>query len=600
MVINGKTFRESWAVDFECSSLPGEVPEPLCMVAQRLEDGVMQRVWRDELLSRRTAPFSCAEDSLFVAFYSSAEIGCLLALGWPPPMNVLDLYVEFRHLTNGLPTPCGASLLGASAYFGLDGLAATEKESMRHLALRGGPYTSTEQEALLRYCESDVDALSRLLAKMKNHIDIPRALLRGRYMSAAAKIESNGVPIDVPSLQRLRTHWHSIQSRLIEHIDRDYGVFEGRTFKAGRWAMWLGSKGIPWPRLESGSLALDDDTFREMARSHPGVAPMRELRVALSQMRLSDLAVGADGRNRCLLSAFRSRTGRNQPSNVRFIFGPAVWLRGLIRAQPGWGVAYADWSQQEFGIAAALSGDPAMCAAYETGDPYLAFAIQAGAAPRYATKESHGSVRERFKACVLAVQYGMGADSLAMKIGQPPIVAHDLLRRHRDTYRRFWEWSDAAVSHAMLYGSLYTTFGWEIHVGADANPRSLANFPMQANGAEMMRLACIFATERGIRVCAPVHDALLIEAPADQLANAVRQTQEAMADASALVLDGMRLRSDAKPFVWPDRYSDKRGRQMWGTVLGILDDLSPEVGGCTGANPTRTTGGDPVQSYFSV
>jgi hypothetical protein len=36
---------------------------------------------------------------------------------------------------------------------------------------------------------------------------------------------------------------------------------------------------------------------------------------------------------------------------------------------------------------------------------------------------------------------------------------------------------------------------------------------MQGNGAEMLRIACIFLTEAGIRVCAPVHDALLIELP---------------------------------------------------------------------------------------
>jgi integrase len=50
---------------------------------------------------------------------------------------------------------------------------------------------------------------------------------------------------------------------------------------------------------------LDDQTFRDMARSHAAVAPIRELRHALSQMRLADLAVGADGRNRCLLSPLR-------------------------------------------------------------------------------------------------------------------------------------------------------------------------------------------------------------------------------------------------------------------------------------------------------
>ena len=74
-------------------------------------------------------------------------------------------------------------------------------------------------------------------------------------------------------------------------------------------------------------------------------------------MRLNDLAVGQDGRNRTILSAFRSRTGRNQPGNSKYIFGPSVWLRGLIKPPPGYGIAYVDWSQQEFGGAAALSGD---------------------------------------------------------------------------------------------------------------------------------------------------------------------------------------------------------------------------------------------------
>src|SRR5262249_59241758 len=40
-------------------------------------------------------------------------------------------------------------------------------------------------------------------------------------------------------------------------------------------------------------------------------------------------------------------------------------------------------------------------------------------------------------------------------------------------------------------------FGWKVHVGPKANARSLANFPMQGNGAEMLRLACCLATERG-------------------------------------------------------------------------------------------------------
>src|SRR5215468_5354734 len=103
-----------------------------------------------------------------------------------------------------------------------------------------------------------------------------------------------------------------------------------------------------------------------------------------------------------MLSVFASKTGRNQPSNSRYIFGPSVWLRGLIKPPPGHGLAYIDWGQQEFGIAAALSGDVAMQEAYRSGDPYLAFARQARAVPLDATKTTHGPKRELFKQCVLA------------------------------------------------------------------------------------------------------------------------------------------------------------------------------------------------------
>jgi DNA polymerase-1 len=383
--IDDGAFREVWLVDSEFSAPPGERPTVVCLVAWEVHSGQKLRIWQDALHGRQGPPYAIDADTLFVAYYASAEMGCHLALGWPLPHNLLDLFTEFRNLTNGLLLPCGAGLLDALSWFGLSGVETVEKASMRELAQRGGPWTAEERSALLDYCESDVAALAKLLPVLWPNLDLPRALLRGRYMKAAAHIEHQGVPIDTATLAQFRGQWQAIQERLVAQIDAHYGVFEGRRFKAARFADWLVEQRIPWSRLASGALDLSDDTFREMARARPEVAPLRELRVALSQMRLSELAVGRDGRNRCLLSAFRARTGRNQPSNSHFIFGPAVWLRSLINPSPGHGLAYVDWSQQEFGIAAALSGDPLMQAAYRSGDPYLEFAKQAGAVPPGAT-----------------------------------------------------------------------------------------------------------------------------------------------------------------------------------------------------------------------
>jgi DNA polymerase I-like protein with 3'-5' exonuclease and polymerase domains len=267
-------------------------------------------------------------------------------------------------------------------------------------------------------------------------------------------------------------------------------------------------------------------------------------------------------------------------------------------------VAYIDWEQQEFAVAAALAADKAMMDAYASGDPYLTFAKQAGAVPSNATKASHPTERGQFKVCALAVQYGMAARSLAQSLGVPEARGRDLLRLHQETYPAFWRWSEAAVNHAMLRGWLQTVSGWRVHVGQDANPRSLANFPVQANGAEMLRLACCSATEQGVTMCAPVHDALLIETAAGEIHDAVSATQTTMAAASRTVLAGFELRSEAKIIRWPDRYMDERGARMWDTIMGILaevDRLRPCVvpaarrydvaHGCPTTCPTRGTPG---------
>jgi DNA polymerase-1 len=115
-------------------------------------------------------------------------------------------------------------------------------------------------------------------------------------------------------------------------------------------------------------------------------------------------------------------------------------------------------------------------------------------------------------------------------------------------------------------------FGWRASIVGEPNPRSVANFPMQANGAEMMRIACCLAVERGIEVCAPVHDAVLIAAPVDKIDAAVATMQAAMAEASRAVLDGFELGTDAKIIRYPDRYMDDRpgSGEMWDRVWELV------------------------------
>ena len=68
----------------------------------------------------------------------------------------------------------------------------------------------------------------------------------------------------------------------------------------------------------------------------------------------------------------------------------------------------------------------------------------------------------------------------------------------------------------------------------------------------------------------------------------VAETQEAMAEASAVVLDGFRLRSDVKIVRWPDRYMDERGREFWGRVMALLPAES-DGSGSSDREPSRVS-----------
>ncbi len=109
---------------------------------------------------------------------------------------------------------------------------------------------------------------------------------------------------------------------------------------------------------------------------------------------------------------------------------------------------------------------------------------------------------------------------------------------------------------------------------ADTKPTTLANWPCQANGAEMLRLAVIATVETGIGVCATVHDALLVEGAESEIESTVQRTEELMQEASKLVLGGKVIRTDAKVIRYPERCHEPRGKALWDTLMRVCPDLS--------------------------
>ena len=582
-----------WAVDYEYQPIKGESPIPLCLVAHELRSGKRLALWEDVFRSLPTPPYDIGADSLFVAYNATAEYSCHLALGWPLPENTLDLYPEFRNASNGQPVseatlliekPTGKQgLLIALNWYDFRGIDAGEKLAMQDLARKKGlACTPAEQQALLAYCGTDVDALLMLLPAMLAHgdIDLPYALMRGRYQRCSAHIEHRGIPVDNDLYTTLCDPdlWAALRLSFVTQDNPVCGhVYEGDSLVLSRFAAWVASLGIAWPCTESGRPEFKAETLESMAALYPAIETFRQMRASLSKATLREFAIGPGGRNRAEANTFGTVTARNAVKAKVNLLGAASWMRSLIRAQPGHALIYADWGQQEWAIVAILSGDAAMLQAYESGDPYMAFCKRAGAAPADATKHTHPHLRELYKTCSLGMLFGMGAHLLARKTGLSIYEAQDLIDQHKHSYPEYWRMCWRAERCAREERRLETVFRWTLHCSTShrngqspTKPGTIRNFAAQANASEMLRLATVYAVEEGLPVCATLHDAILLEVPIDQVPDVTRRVEAAMGDASMAVLEGYRLKNDVEVFPYPSRYTSEKGATMWAKVQQFL------------------------------
>jgi hypothetical protein len=600
-------FRRVIVWDTEFKAEPGNRPAPVCVTARELRSG---REWAQFGEFGRRPPFPVDDETVFVGYYNSAELGFHKALGWPEPRYQVDLYIEFRNLTNGLWLPHGSSLIGAMTHFGLD-YPANKVEMIK--IINRGDWSAEEEGHIRHYNWVDMDATARLLLKMYPKLDIDRALYRGMFPPVAAAMEWEGLPIDVEWLERLKYYWQAIQDRLIARIDRRYQLYEGRSFREHRFGAMLSELGIPWPRLESGRLNLEDDTWRQAAKLYPDViGPYRELRHALSQMRLfDDLSVGRDGRNRALTSYYRARTSRSQPSNAKSLMGTSVWLRNLIKPERGRVIISADYSQQEPGIGAALSADLRMQRAYNIGDFYLGFGIETGAithaqVQRYSARQALRKVRDRpldaddhaviavrnlYKPVVLGIIYDRSEWGLARALDLQPIEARRLIEQTHEAFPQCRDWSNRRVNYALAHRCTSTVMGWQLHLRPESiaedeygrviikgpNVRAIRNFAFQANAAEIIRLAARLAWECGGVVLMTVHDQILAEADEEHAQEVAAVLEACMIEASRRILDGFALRVETKIIAYPHRYNDPRGEEMWRIVTDLVAEIEREA-----------------------
>jgi hypothetical protein len=594
-------FHRVVVIDFEYEVIPaGSLPAVLCMVAYIL-DGHLQhiqiiRLWRGEFGPH--PPFDIGDDTLVVGYSLWAELTCFLVLGWEFPTHVYDLHTAYLAVSNFLlPKEYGVvrkkiskKLSDACKAYGIEGWEDIEKPQMAK-DIGEGRWYLYGQPAVFAYCEEDVKNSTELLRRQlrgSNYFGLapihgiglvpsnPDLVLHWSEYSAKAiaRVQARGMRIDLPLWNLVQENKTEIIKDLVRRFDPSQGTDdpiytnEGE-FEYTRFARWLISRGIPWPRLPSGQLDIDEDAFGLMMHI-PGISGLYLLKTSLFVIRNGNLPIGPDGFNRPSLFPFGTATGRN--AHGKSLFNAHAAMRSFIKFAPDKIGLYLDWRTQEIGIAAKRSGDEDMMDAYRrTGDFYHGFALDAGLTDDPNAKhwkEYCGDMRDRMKTLCLGIGYGMGVPSIARKLDRHPLIASGLLELHRRKYPKFWEWREQQMWQAKVLRRMEADDGWPLLITTSPNRNTLYNFPMQSGGAVMLRETTIKLCEAGLVPSMLVHDGIVFEL--DNMEQ-VEQAKTIMANVGTEVCDGFQIGVGVEQLrQHGERFRDKRGKDMWDTIIETL------------------------------
>jgi len=583
--------------DFEFEIADGDLPKVLCMVAHVLDANLQHvrtiklwrgisgkklpsiEVWRGDF--GKEPPFDIGNDTLFVAYSAWAEMTCFMMLGWKFPKHIFDQHTAYLAKTNILlpynrdekPKKTRKRLPDACRTYGIEGWERVNKDTIAADIGRGN-WEKYGRDGTLDYCEEDV-RMSAILLRAQvfdRATSVDHVLHWSNYSAkATAQIQARGMPIDMALWNLVQENKAAVIEALLRQFDPSYGDDDPIYTPDGHWSdarfeQFLVRRGIvAWPRLDSGKLKLKGDAFRMMYHE-PGIEKLHALRDSLRVIVTAKLPIGSDGRNRPGIFPFQTATGRN--AHAKSLYNSHAGLRSFMVFPADKIGLYLDWKAQEVGIAAALSGDKTLQAAYQK-DVYYALARMCGLTsdpdPKH-WKDNNKQVRNRMKALQLGINYGMGVSSLAKGLDRHPLVAGRFIEIHQRVHAPFWRWRDNAVMQALLDRRIETTLGWPLHLTASPNLRTLFNFPMQGNGAECLRIATVDLCEAGIVPSMLVHDR------EEQVAAA----KEIMRNAGREVCNGFELGVDVdQKLLNGARYQDGRdvAKEMWATIMNALREI---------------------------
>ena len=367
------------------------------------------------------------------------------------------------------------------------------------------------------------------------------------------KMEEKGVLIDKEYFAKLRTEFEG-QVREIEQKIYDYAGTEFNLNSPVQLAdvlyvkLALPTKGI---KKTARGYSTGAKELSKLAKYSPVVPLIMEYREASKLLStyilpLPDLA-DANSRVHTTFTQNVTATGRLSSVNpnlqnipVRMEEGKRI-RTGFV-AGPGRCFVSADYSQFELRLAAALAGDEALIADFNSGiDIHTKTAADVFHVPMDQVTKAQ---RRAAKTINFGVLYGMSAKGLADAAKMDFMEAKKFIEDYFEVRKPIREYLDKVLQQARGEGYVATYYGrrrptpdvkssnFMIRMGAE---RAAQNMPIQGTEADLMKRAMVRVDAllpTGAELVLQIHDSLIIECPceiADEVSGILVRTMEGIA-----------------------------------------------------------------------
>jgi DNA polymerase-1 len=385
------------------------------------------------------------------------------------------------------------------------------KKGKDQLSMRAAPI-----ELIKDYAAEDADITLQLkhkfepelklaeVEKLFNTVEIP--LIR-----VLADMEREGINLDIPVLNAFSLQLQND----ITLVDKEIQDLAGTRFnisspKQVGEILFDYLKIVDNPKkTKTGQYATGEDVLSKLEGVHPIISKILDYRelVKLKSTYVDTLPEIVNKTTHHIHTSFNqvvAVTGRLSSDNPNLQNIPIRTERGrqirkaFIPRNSDYILLSADYSQIELRIVASISGDPAMCEAFNLNkDIHTATAAKVyGIAESEVTKE----MRYKAKSVNFGIIYGQGAFGLAENLNIPRTEAKQLIDNYFKEYASIKNYMDNEINFARKNGYVKTLLGrkrWLRDITSNnATVRSYAernaiNAPIQGSAADMIKVAMI-------------------------------------------------------------------------------------------------------------